>query len=305
MLSDNFVRRLALIKYFFSIGIEQSRRPEPFCVFSILTFHDAIELFLQLSSEYLNAGKSGESQIKFLEYWDVLSRKLPENGITQKESMKRLNSARVALKHHGTIPAKGEIEIFRSNVSDFFMENISIVFGIDFADISLTDLVQLKSARDNLKEAEALLKQGKVEESIGKVAIAFHQLISDYETRKISEFGRSPFWFGSDMTFLSSFFMGIDSFRDKMGRFVDDVKESIVAIQGAVKVMSLGIDYRRYARFKLLTPIVNESPDGSPTIWKSPSESTHILNAEDAQFCIDFVIESSVRLQEFDYTLET
>jgi hypothetical protein len=46
MLEESIVRRLAFIKYLYAVAIEQSKRPEPLCSASILTFHDAIELFL-------------------------------------------------------------------------------------------------------------------------------------------------------------------------------------------------------------------------------------------------------------------
>ena len=106
MLDQNVIKRLALIKYFYKEAIEQSQRPEPLCSASILTFHDAIEFFLQLASEILDIGKN---QLSFLEYWGILASKLPEGIPTQKESMRRLNRARVALKHHGTSPSKLDI----------------------------------------------------------------------------------------------------------------------------------------------------------------------------------------------------
>ena len=39
------VKRLALIKYLYRIGIEQSRQAGMFAGFSILTFHDSAEMF--------------------------------------------------------------------------------------------------------------------------------------------------------------------------------------------------------------------------------------------------------------------
>jgi len=52
-----------------------------------------------------------------MEYWDLnlikqgLQKKEMEGELTQKESMRRLNRARVALKHHGTMPSKLDIEV--------------------------------------------------------------------------------------------------------------------------------------------------------------------------------------------------
>lgn len=51
-------KRLSFIKYLFNLGVEQSHKPEPLCWASVLTFHDSVELFLQLSAEYVKSTKN-------------------------------------------------------------------------------------------------------------------------------------------------------------------------------------------------------------------------------------------------------
>lgn len=301
MLDESIVKRLAFIKYLYKVAVEQSQRPEPLCSASILTFHDAIELFLQLASEYLDVGKG---QPSFLEYWEILASKLPA-GPTQKESIRRLNRARVALKHHGTLPSKLDIEAFRASATKFFEENTPLIFDIKFSEISLIELIQCEETKNNLKESAQLLEQNKIEESLDKVALAFAQLIDDYESRKRGQLGRSPFFFGESLTFLSSFFMGIDRRQvGKLADFIDKVKESVEALQNAVKILSLGIDYRRYSKFRLLTPSISRTIDGTYHIHRIQYGSKGIPTVEDVQFCIDFVIESSITLAEFDFSTE-
>lgn len=302
MLNESVVRRLAFIKYFYKVAVEQSQRPEPLCSASILTFHDAIELFLQLASEYLDVGKG---QPTFLGYWEILATKLPAGVPTQKESMRRLNRARVALKHHGTLPSKLDIEAFRASATNFFEENTPPIFGIKFSEVSLIELVQCEETKNNLKESMQLLEQNKIEEALDKVALAFAQLIDDYESKKRGQFGRSPFFFGESLTFLNSFFMGINRSQvGKLADFIDKVKESVEALQNAVKILSLGIDYRRYVKFRLFTPSILRTIDGTYHIQRTRYGSKGIPTVEDVQFCIDFVIESSVTLQEFDFSIE-
>jgi len=301
MLDESVVRRLAFIKYLYKVAVEQSQRPEPLYSASILTFHDAIELFLQLACEHLDV--STKEQQSFLGYWDILAPKLPDGIPTLKESMKRLNRARVELKHHGILPSKLDIEAFRASATNFFEENTPPIFHIEFSEISLIELVRCEETKNNLKEAARLLKQNKIEESLDKVALAFAQLIDDYESRKRGQFGRSPFFFGESLTFLNSFFMHIDR-REKLSEFIDKVKESIEVLQNAVKILSLGIDYRRYVKFRLLTPIILKTIGGGYQICRMPYGSKGIPTVEDVQFCIDFVIESAITLQEFDFSIE-
>ena len=77
MTLDNTVRmRLAFIKHMYNVGVEQSQKPEPFCSMSILTFHDAIDLFLGLSLEFLSSKldklPKEKDKIYFMDYWSFI-----------------------------------------------------------------------------------------------------------------------------------------------------------------------------------------------------------------------------------------
>jgi hypothetical protein len=304
-LDETGINRLAFIKYLYNVAFEQSHRPEPLSSAAILTFHDAIELFLQLASEYLNVGKE---QISFMDYWELLSRKLSGDGLTQKEAIRRLNKARVALKHHGTLPSNLDIEAFRASATNFFEENTPIVFGIRFSDVSLIELVHCADAKKNLKDAEEILKKDSIEDAIGKVALAFALLIDDYKNRKIGQYGRYPFSFSSPCSIVTSpsipagsdYGSEIESFSSEVESTIDDIVDSVEDLQATVEVICLGIDYRRYVKFQLLTPKVRKS-DGTHEIYRRKVVSRVAPTMEDVQFCINFVIESAITLQKFDF----
>ena len=302
-LDETGISRLAFIKYLYNVAFEQSHRPEPLSSAAILTFHDAIELFLQLASEYLNVGKE---QISFMDYWELISRKLSDDGLTQKEAIRRLNKGRVALKHHGTLPSNLDIEAFRASATNFFEENTPIVFGIRFSDVSLIELVHCADAKKNLKEAEEMLKKDSIEDAIGKVALAFAQLIDDYKNRKIGQYGHYPFSFLSPGSFVTSISAGsdpgreIESFSIDVESAIDDIVYAVEDLQATVEVICLGIDYRRYVKFQLLTPKVRKL-DGIYEIYRRKEVSRVAPTMEDVQFCINFVIESAITLQKFDF----
>ena len=46
------VKRLSIIKLLYKIGFEQSKQTESISFFSILSFHDSIEMFLKLAAEH-------------------------------------------------------------------------------------------------------------------------------------------------------------------------------------------------------------------------------------------------------------
>jgi hypothetical protein len=297
MKKEEALKRLAIVKYLYNTAVEQSVKPEPLCLVSVLTFHDSIELFLELAAEHLDRGKSGAD---FMAYWDLLAPRV-EGGLAQKESCRQLNTARVGLKHSGVLPAKLAVEGFRATATNFFEENTPKIFDIGFSDVSLIGLIQNQKTREKLEDAMKMLRDGKIEDALDRIALAFTFLVDEYESSKKDEFGRSPFFFGKSLTFLGSFNLEV---KGDFGRFVDRVKESIEALQDAVKILSLGFDYRRYARFRLLTPVVFKFIGGNYEIQRIQRGSRGIPTPDDVQFCVDFTIESALALQEFDFALE-
>lgn len=284
------IKRLALIKHLYRIGAEQSRQLETIASFSILSLHDSIEMFLKLLAEHKNIKSESFS---FLDYWTSIP------TLTLKESMRNLNARRVNIKHKGLLPSKADIELSRVNTTDFFEQNTIIHFGIEWKDISLLTLIQYDNVRQHLEKAQQALEENKIEDCIELVAIAFDELIYTYEDSKSTYFGSSPFYFGKDLSFLSSFFMGINDDR-KMSEFIDKVRESLDDIQKAVKILSFGIDYKKFAKFKLLTPIVRRTMDEKHVaeLWGQKK-----WTKENCQYCIDFVLDSSLKLQEFDFDI--
>jgi len=291
---DIIIKRLALVKYLYKIGIEQSMQSEPISSFSILSLHDSIEMYLKLLTEHLNIKSEG---FRFLDYWPSIP------SLTLKESMRNLNARRVNIKHKGLLPSKADIEISRVNTTDFYDQNTITQFGINFNEISLFSLIQHDNVRQHLEEAQKALDENRIENCIEIVAIAFDELTYSYENSKSSYYGHSPFYFGKDLTFLSSFFIGIDR-NDKAGRglgeFIDKVKDSLDGIQKAVKIMSFGIDYKKFVKFKLLTPIITRTKGGTHV---AKVFGTKKWTKENCQYCIDFVLESSLKFQEFDFDI--
>ena len=289
------IGRLAYIRYLYIVGVQQSRQPEPLSSASILTFHDSVELFLHLATEVWDAKPKADQE--FIGYWDILQPHIPGGHLSQKESMRRLNKARVGLKHSGIWPNKGVTDGLRGSVAAFYDENTPLLFpGMKFAELSMVDLVRYPETRQSLKEAQTLLAKGELLESLGKMGVGFVQLLDEYEETKRTHHGRSPFLFGE--RFYSSEGISFGEFGEIRDGFVGKVRDSIEALQEAMKILSLGIDYRRYAKFRVYTPAVLRIPGGKPVIqWVNPVEASE----EVCKSCLDFVIESAIQLQTSEY----
>jgi hypothetical protein len=316
------MERLTFIKYLYNTAVDQSGKPEPQCSLSLLAFHDSVEFFLQLTAMYLGVNKKAPN---FMDYWGLIDTAPGKKGtpLNQKESMRRLE-ARGQLKHQGIRPSKLDIEGYREDVKNFFMQNTKLVFDLEFAKLSLIDLVQFDRVRDRLNEAQKALDKDMIKIALADVAIAFKLLIGEYESTKTRRFGLSPFFPGKSFQHIN----GKDIFREgynntffnsvsdigkhtldksvnvkKLVDFIDSVSESMESIQNTLKLISLGIDYRKYVKFRLYIPAILWSM-GEPIIQERDWGSRGLPKIEDVSFCINFVIEFAIALQEFDFVIE-
>ncbi|WP_135852650.1 hypothetical protein [Halorussus salinus] len=301
-LNKTTIERLSFNKYLVRMGEEQAQEPQPMAATAILSFHDAVELFLQHAAEYLNSHRAGKSHVNFMEYWEIIGNELPdEQELGQKPAMRRLNDSRVNLKHQGTRPNSADIQSFSVAVRDFFEENTPKVFGIEYTDISMVSLVEYDSTRETLQQAKEYLADGQRKEAIKELAIAYDNLFFEYNQRMQEEFGYQPFSI-DDSVGISPSSRDMREFGRDMEKFVERVNSSIDAIEDAIQVLSLGIDYRRYSKFDSLTPRVLRSIGGGVDVPDLPDEVE--ITEDDVEFCLDFVIETAIELQKMDVTEE-
>jgi hypothetical protein len=275
--------RLAFTKRLYEIALEQTEMPEPINATSILTFHDSVELFLHLASlkEDINC-----SDFDFIDYWEPLKAKHMPDGLTQKESMKRLNKVRVGLKHSGILPSVAEIELLHASVTNFFEENTPIVFGIQFGEVSMINLVSSEEARRLLRSAEKKVDSGAIEEAFPELALAFYSIVNEHEQSQSNRFGESPYSFGGRFHRLGDFRM--------LGINLSEIVKAIDQLCDALRIVALGLDYKKYVKFSRLTPALIEIAGGNPRPQERERESPRTL--DDYRFCFDFVIESALVL---------
>ncbi|MBN1975297.1 MAG: hypothetical protein JW787_16775 [Sedimentisphaerales bacterium] len=301
-LHHSVIQRLAFVKYIFTKGIEQSILPEPFSAMSILMFHDAVEIFLQISSEKLNIGNK---KMNFLDYWEALNQKLLHE-IPQKEAMRRLNTSRVGLKHSGTLPSKLDIETFVVSVRLFFEETTTLIFETDFNSISLIEYVDPSESRDRLKMAEKQLQETKLDEAMANIAVSFRIMLQDYQNRKAYYYRRSPFAPIEDLSGISSIPLPRNSYElVPIAKILEKTIAGLTEIQRVVRILALGLDYRKYSRFEIFAPHVYQTGDLKYHVdFHHHQAGMPKLCKEDVRFCIDYVIESAIKLKEFDYSVD-
>lgn len=292
------IRRLATIKYLYNIGVQQSMQVETIAGFSILAFHDCTEMFLLLIAE--NKGK--KALFNFMGYWDDY----PE--LTLRESMRALKDRRVNIKHKGQFPSKSDIEISRITMTEFLEQNTPIQFGIEFKDISISNLVSYDNVKRYIDIAELNYNEGKLYDCMVNSKIAFMELLSTYEASKRGNYSVDSLLnigdeVGRDYQKL------IGSSGNYGARWFEQVANTINKIREVLKVTALGIDYKKYVYFETIVPKVNvwwrEEGKNYDSLPQEYYQRKNILRSIDCRFCIDFVIDSALKLQEFDYDINS
>lgn len=292
------IRRLATIKYLYSIGVQQSLQVESVAGFSILAFHDCAEMFLLLVAE--NKGDNAD-KLSFMGFWD----KYPD--LTLKESMRNLKDRRVSIKHKGLFPSKSDIEISRITMADFLEQNTIKQFGIDFKDVSISCLISYSKVKEYIDNAEKNCNKGDFYECLVNCKIAFLELLSTYKSSKCQyHIGHSILDIGDEIGRDYQKLVGTNSNYGE--RWFRQVTETTNKIREILKITALGIDYKKYSYFDFVTPKTMLCwSEGKLTYISTPEdtyEEKYNISTRECHFCIDFVIDSAIKLQGFDYDIK-
>jgi hypothetical protein len=293
------MERLVFIKSLHQEGVEQSQRPMPMASMSVLTFHDAVELFLYLSAEEVDAHTSD----KLMDYWNDIKQK---SGIELfgKAGINRLRQARAGLKHYGNRPDEREIESFRSTVQTFFEENTPKIFDVKYRSVSLAHLIKFEDAKEHILKADEMKSKDKLAEAMGELKLAHEKLMSEYDERALFELEYSilPRFKGTGKP--------PGELEDRYSASgLDDINRGLEEISDALIYITNGIDYERYSRFNYLTPRLRHNQDSENRFDKyRPSlESYEISDIPEAsyEYCMNFVIELALSLQNPDFDLDS
>ena len=283
------MRRLALVVHLHRLASDQSKGAEPAAGLAILTFHDAVEMFLQLASERHGVGKE---RAEFMDYWAILGG--AGIVISQREAMRRLNAARRTLKHRGVVPAAVEVEGLRAATTNFLHDNCPLVFGIDFARISLTALVRAATIRQEIEAAEAAASAGDLKRALERLAVAFERLLTLHELeRRLNSPRGVPYSLRTPgrVRFRRAF--GSEG-AESLG---NDVRDMAARFSEAITTIGYGLDFEGYLIFKSHIPAVLNYAGGRVQMaWAGTPTS----DPETVQRCIAFVVDAALRLDPRD-----
>ncbi|PRY06860.1 hypothetical protein [Kineococcus rhizosphaerae] len=281
---DPFVaRRLATIQLLLDRAVEASRQSGPLGVDAVSRLHDVIEMWLALAARVQGTKIGGT----FDDYWNSLTAKLGR-PLTHRVRAQTLNKVRVNYKHYGVEPSANEIADMATFARALLEDETPALFGVALADVSLADFVTSERARGMLDAAATKWAAAEVVEAFADLHESFDAVVSDYKKSKITGYSRSVFDFIPDLT----------TFHDD--RENRKVKEAIVTVERIALLSGLGIDLRRYGRFRSLVPAYTKTIGGGRYVQGRDVERSQV----DYDFCRDFIITAAIHLSEEDYAFD-
>ena len=224
-----------------------------------------------------------------MHYFPPLDKELqPGPPMPQRESMRRLNDARNALKHKGLRADRADLEHHTEAVIRFFDEATPRIFGADIDSVSLVAVVRCESAQPYLQAAELAYREDRAADGSPACAEALHEVLNDYEQRQSDRGLESPF--SPRHRLRTPWFMEEESRQGrKLREHIEALNETVIELHERTRLLSLGVDYRRYARFQRLTPRVHVLAKSRRVLVNPPD-----ITMDELRFCIDFVIDTAL-----------
>lgn len=280
------VRRLAFIKLLHRMAVQQSGT-SPIKGTALLGLHDALEMFLLLACEHrtVDPGKKAG----FEDYWGTLNKSLAPANLPLAVAMRRMNTGRVNLKHHGILPADTDFDDYKHNTEAFLVDATSLIFGVSYSDISLIDVIESDRARQALVDMHTALAANDRHEAVGHLGIALEAVIDDYE-EKNSKYPFASYRFNRMRT--SSYFRA----ENDKDRLLREAVETLHPVSRGMEIMALGLDLAGYARFVNWCSPPQRTMSGVYYPARGSGWSSLEPSNSFSEFGEQYVIESAMRL---------
>jgi hypothetical protein len=166
----------------------------------------------------------------------------------------------------------------------------SLVFdGIEFGNLDMVQLVTFPKTREMLLLSAEFLEIGDISDALGHAAVAFAYLLREYRDR--SDWAGFAGWAS-----VSTPSVRDDDVGDAIEYLAGEVEEGIQRLEEAIDLVALGIDLRRWQKFRLWVPEVSRFAE-EPKYREYGKTARLQLDAEHVDYCRRFVVDAALRLQ--------
>ena len=278
-IDDVTKRRLIYVKKLYLHGHEHIPYKTEFDrMIAIHHFDNAVELLLKCAVSRLGITPKRPLHVAFPNLWNLINERVP---LPKKTEMFQLHKFRSDVQHWGMSPFSTEVvNRFDIYVSDFIRDVMKQIFGVDFEELFMSSLVKDEILGRILAIAEKAFVKGNYERCMRHTDAAFNLALRLQEEK---------FW--------------IDSSSDLPEVDIEELVE-------AVTMLTLGIDYMRYAKYSSFSTRTKWNFDEQTIEYPRPlvealgggeekflEKKKAFFTRENALFNLNFVIDCILRWQ--------
>ena len=288
---EQLIRRLSLPRFLFRAGARALGGPGPYAPgLATSLFQDSVEAFLRILAE--TGGVDLKSQVSFDGLVDKVSKSYPSVS-GHKAALFRLNKIRVAFKHYGTSISGEDALHFREGAQAFLRETTRDALGLDFERASLVSVIGHRRTENRLLEAQEAVEAGRLREALECAAVALQIYLNARSVHR-ARVTSHRLWGLPRLDYRSADRRLQKSLTELTKWTVSHFEE----LHKSMDLLRYGIDLMAYWRFLDIAPNVQISMTGvRSTSW---FRSTDTLTQEEAEFSIEFVVDSALRIGASD-----
>ncbi|MEU8364943.1 hypothetical protein AB0C27_53910 [Nonomuraea sp. NPDC048882] len=218
----------------------------------------------------------------------------------------RAEKDRNTLKHNGGHPDQPTIDLAAIDTTTFLEASTPLVFQLDYAAVSMADVIPQPPVRDLVRQAEAASADGKQLAAMVALAEAFEELFQtspldqDYARKAVLRLGPTINRPLRDGEIAGVLYPPEDGRRKRVGgrhqelaQQIAAVTEIVMALQAATRLTLIGVDFAAAHRFGLLTPDIVDFINGRRE-YRAPD--TYAPTPQDVAWCCQFLVTASLRL---------
>ena len=218
--------------------------------------HDAVELLMIALLDHVQAPANKKRE--FLDFWPDM-KKAGHDEPPDYIAMDSLNRLRIGLKHSGNIPNPDSIRDLFPRTKGFFENVLRLYCRMDYADISLLDVITSTEVKDRILSAKKHFADGKKTDAMVDLAIAttLMEKPADAHLPRLTA-PQSP-TIGPELRNLG------------IHRYLEQLHSFLGGCAAILNAQTFGYDPFKYQAFKGIIPSVTRSMAGTyqSQIWLS------------------------------------
>jgi hypothetical protein len=249
-------KKLIIVKQLFQNALIQSASHHSLIdrLLSVIGFDLANETLLRVIASSLDSSKSPADGFQgLIQQCDALLIGDGHNVIPDKANIQYIHSLRNDAQHKAKYPNESDVSDCRTYARDFLHKISAELWGLDFEQISLIDVIQHEKVKQYLLDAENFLSKGNYQEAIHFASAGLTWTLNRVATALV---GRLPSFAGG-MVLIDVFgkpmsdSKGIDGFR------------AIERMQDTLLYVALGVNYTEFIRYQKFVGQVVFTGDGN------------------------------------------